>query len=320
MKDNYNGLSKFQNEKRIKKQRQKERDIEVSEIENNILIKQSKRVIAIMLDIEGTINGIDNNKTKEFIKLLEKIKKQYNAVKVKICISTHDFTEDRLIALTQIIKPHLTSGIILDKSFYLDGMYDPKTEKIEILEHHYNYQKIDVFERQYLFDVFSNEQVVWFGIIDDNTDESKLQKFKYSYPFAVFRPSQIVPCENNAMFYTTGTYGFDGVLELLRNYTTILSKVGTTKLFEQQKNSLVPLNYYIFANCLKYKDYSLILRYLTESTLDINWYILLRNFLETVPYENDSEELSTIRNLVLQKLFDDKSYSKTIKNRVEKIN
>lgn len=196
-----------------------------------------EKTILVMLDVRGTLDGMNDNQARHFIQLLTCIKNTFGGEKIKLFFSSHDMGVSGIRNYYQILKNHLTDEIEVDISYYLNGEYDCLHDGVKEYYFGYNMKKVDKLESKL------DENVLWFGLFDDSVNPDYVKKYKEIRPMAVFRPSSSSSCEDdNMMCYSTKVKGFDGVIEVLEKYVIMLEKLGNQDLLEVQKTALFRLD------------------------------------------------------------------------------
>lgn len=251
-------------------------------------ISHQSNSIILMLDMEGTLNNINDEKAKKFMDIIQMLRIKNNANQAILCLSTHSKDTKEMCSYLNILNKNLKPNIKIGKCFYLQGIYDYDRDIKQYINEHYNHYKTQVFEQHYLQNnnalhkntTLSNpsDHVSWFAIIDDQADPDYINKFIDSKLMTIFRPSQYDPnCKksDNCMCYSTTTKGFDGVLEMLTQHQTDIQYKSSLKRLEEQKNYLFPLTYSLLTKMCEKQQYDLILRYLQETKLQPAEYKLL---------------------------------------------
>lgn len=225
------------------------------------------KVIAIMLDVQGTIDEIDDEKAKTFMKQLHQLRIKYGANQVIINLSSHMHTPDSLIQYLEILHRNLTPHIILDSATYLYGEYKYETGVDDVKGFGYNLKKTELFENKY----FGKYNVLCHGIIDDSVSTEYLNNFKDKRPVFILRPSgrdQQDLKRDNLMCHSTLTEGFDGVLECLDSYLESIKDIPAYDMVRRQSNELVHLSAWEVKELCINKEFDLIFRYVIKGKLD----------------------------------------------------
>lgn len=224
--------------------------------------------IAVMLDMEGTCDNIDDEKASLFVKQLEYIRKKCSADRALICISTHAMDSEKMKEPLGILNRNLSEKIEIGLNFFYGGTYNYQKEE-EIWEgNDFNYNKAATFTNYYCNNFLEKNK--WFAIIDDGISEDAFKEYKDKQPMTICRPSQskIEQEKQNFTNLATKTFGFDGVVELLDTYIEWTKDLPYEKLLESQRNMLYHLSGYDLNNHTKNRDYSFLLRYFNEGYAD----------------------------------------------------
>ena len=244
---------------------------------NNTNTYHQNNSIILMLDIEGTLNNINDEKAKKFITIIQSLKIKNNAKNAILCLSTHSSDTKDLKTYLDIIHKQLpqNNSITIGKNFYLQGTYDYQKDIKQYMEARYNHYKTQVFEQYYLKESNPNTQnqisnVSWFAIIDDSIDPEYVKKFQHTRLMNIFRPSQYdfnCKSNNNCMCYNTNTKGFDGVLEMLTEYKRDIQNKSMLERLEEQKKHKFPLTLTDLLDLCRQKKYKEVIEHLKITTL-----------------------------------------------------
>lgn len=260
----------------------------------------SNKFIVLMLDIQGTLNGMNDELADIFIHLVDIIRVSYNAKDAILFISTHDEDANNIERYLNILNRHLLNNIKIGRSFYLDGHYDYDTKQIKYCSSGYNNCKTKLLEDCYIFPDI--RKLAWIGIADDYIDIDFAKKYQKEKPISLFRPSKRgtnVLEEDNIMCYSTHTLGFLGVIETMSKMTENLQILGSKGMYEKQKNSLFRLDgttrFFLLVN----QDYPMLLRYMQECNLDSDDYFNIADMLSYNfdAYPHDDEELKLMQKI-----------------------
>lgn len=258
-----------------------------------------EKVIVIMLDVQGTIDGIDDEKAETFIKQLHKLRIKYGANKVIINMSSHMHTPNSLIKYLEILHRNLRPNIVLDTATYLFGEYNYETCEDEVKEFGYNLNKTDIFESKY----FSKYNVLCHGIIDDSVSDDYIKRFKNDRPVFIIRPSvknEQDLSKDNIMCYSTLTEGFDGVLECLDSYLEHIKDIPAYDIVGKQKVELIHLSAFEVGELCREKNFDLIYKYVFEGKLDYDDYEKVARELTWLLKSNlEIFELNRIRDIIV---------------------
>ncbi len=188
-----------------------------------------EKKIVFMLDIQNTIDGLDQTTKRKLIKILKLYKEKFNVDKIELFFST--FTVSEILEyVVNNFAIDLMPEISISKNFYSDGIYNYQNKSINFIERDYNYNKITTLREHYL-----DENVRFIGIIDDNLPEYQLTELKGKTVATLFSPTSKVL--KTPMHYGTSVVGIKGVLELLENYIQNIQSLSYEEILEEQKNN-----------------------------------------------------------------------------------
>lgn len=227
------------------------------------------KTIAIMLDLDGTCDFINDEKAKIFISQLDILRRKFGAKTATISISTHYDDSYVMKKVLEILSRNLSSGIEIGTNFFYGGIYDyDKNEDIP-QDYSFNHDKVKTFDSYYVSNMEINNQ--WFAIIDDNISEDTYSKYKDSRPMLVCRPSQRdegILSKNNFMSISTTTKGIDGVIETLGLYIESIKYLSPVQIIETQKNMITHLSGWDLIEKIRNREYALLVRYFKEGFAD----------------------------------------------------
>ncbi len=291
--------------------------IEPSEFDNIFSLEEEvpRTAIAIMLDLDGTCDGIDAEKAKIFINQISQLRQQFNASVATISISTHYYHFDRIKEVLSIIEPHLVEGVEFGESFYFGGSYDYNQDMDYPHNPNFNMNKLETFAKYYInTDFYFNK---WFAIIDDGIEEDVYKEYQDRRPMFLCRPSQ--NCEsryNNLMKYDTTTFGFDGVVEGMKEYIESVKGLSAVAVLLEQKNMMRHLSCWELGDKVRGREYAFVERYLREGYADeddyrdmVHWLNYTAHYQES-PTENERENLTNILNLTEKHFSEGQEYPK----------
>ena len=262
-------------------------------------IKKTK-TIAVLLDLEGTSDFIDDQKAQIFIQQLDVIRQKFGAELGTISISTHFCDSNAMRDVLEILARNTTDNIKIGYNFYYGGMYD-FAQKIDIPQGYgFNEDKVATFDSFYVNNIeFENQ---WFALIDDRMSETEFKKYQNGHPMLLCRPSQRKAAlkYNCFMNVSTTTNGFDGVLEAFDIYIDSISSLTPSQILETQKNMLVHLSSHELADKIMKRDHLFVDRYFREGYADETDY---RDALSWISFTNAKktpvkEELVQIRKVL----------------------
>jgi len=267
---------------------------------------RAPKTIAVMLDLDGTTDFIDDQKVRMFVKQLEVLRRKFNAQFVTISISTHYMDSNEIQETLDIIARNLPKNIKIGLNFYYGGIYDYDKKENILKEPHFNSNKAKTFEEYYVTSFGVDNQ--WFAIVDDNISEDVYKRYQNTHPMLLCRPSQrrYDSTKNCFMSLATETKGFDGVLEMLSTYIDSIKNLSAQQILETQKNMMVHLSSYEVSDKIRKRDYSFIERYFTEGYADdsdyrdaLTW-IIYTCYHQPLP-ENEFRQLQHILEIMIEK-------------------
>jgi len=266
--------------------------------------QQIPTTIAVMLDIEGTCDHIDDKKASLFVKQLELIRKKYKADRAIISMSTHAADSIKMKEPLDILNRNLSEKIEIGLNFFYGGIYDYQKDEELWEENSFNLDKAKTFTDYYCSNFVEKNQ--WFAIIDDGISEDTFKKYKDKQPMTVCRPSQSKTEDKNFTNLAVKTVGFAGVVELLDTYIELTKDLPYEKLLETQRNMLSHLSSYELNNHTKNRDYSFLLRYFNEGYADEDDYKDTLMWIDFTAFkqpctEKEKSHLSEILNLMNDK-------------------
>ena len=257
--------------------------------------------IAIMLDVQGTIDDIKEDTARIFMQQLQELRRKYKAEKVIINLSSHMSSKEGLIPYLEILHRTLSPNIILGTSFYLFGTYNYEKGEDVYKGLGYNLKKEEVFEN--CLDSKKYDRIC-MGLIDDSISPNYIAKFQHKEPIFIIRPSQKGEeklQKDNLMCHSTQTKGFDGVLEGMDSYLHSIKDIPFEKIVEEQIRVLLPIDEEEVANLCDKRNFSLLYRYLMEREYTTYRYRLISFKLNKL-FENgvilEKEELELINKII----------------------
>lgn len=300
MKNKYGWDSEYRRKKFFEKHYNKsQNDAELVYLNMESMMQPSK-TIAVMLDLEGTIDNIDDAKAKLFMQQLEFIRRKFGAEYGTISLSTHYSDYKEMVKYLEILARNLSKNIKIGLNFYYGGIYDFDKKTNDHIGLDFNRDKVRTFDEYYVHDMFIQNK--WFAIIDDQINEETYKKYKDNHPMVVCRPSQKEHFlkYNNFMNKFTITKGFDGVLEALQSYIDQIKNLSSIQILETQRNMMVHLASYELVDKLRKGEYQYVERYFKEGFANeadyqtiLNWFFIL-NCGESA----DKDELKVLNNIL----------------------
>lgn len=274
-------VSEYRRQKFLERQKKPFKELSVHYLDTSRL--EIPTTIAVMLDLDGTVNGIDDEKANAFIKQLDYIRQKFQARECFICISTHYDNSSKIKPVLDILSRNLSSTIKIGMSFYYGGIYDYEKDFEMKCAFGFNQDKVDTFTNHYVRGIGMYNR--WFAIIDDGIDEEVYLKYQNRHPMLLCRPSQSERSvsKNNFMRHASTLFGFDGVLEAIDSYITSIDKLSPLQIIDTQRNMIMHLSSYDLIDKIRNRDYSFLERYFIEGYVDeddyedaLSW-ILLTN-------------------------------------------
>ncbi len=260
-------VSEYRRQKFLESRKKPFRDFSVNYLGDMDKIKIPSR-IAVMLDLDGTIDGIDDEKASAFIRQLDYLREKFQADEGIISISTHHDNACKIKSVLDIMARNLSSTIKIGMSFYYGGTYDYEKQLDLSCGMGFNRDKVETFDCYYVRDTIPTNK--WFAIIDDGIDDSIYLKYQNSHPMLVCKPSQNERSvtKNNFMRRATITKGFDGVLELLEEYIEEIKGLSISQILGMQFDMITHLSCFELVEKIRKRDYRFLERYFKEGYAD----------------------------------------------------
>ena len=264
------------------------------------------KTIAVMLDLDGTTDFIDDEKAALFIRQLEIIRKKFGAELGTISISTHYRDSNKIKNVLDIFSRNLSENIEIGFSFYYGGIYNYDKDMDEPQGYDFNSSKVRTFDNYYISNFSVRNQ--WFAIIDDGISEDTYKKYQNSRPMLLCRPSKRDNdvAKNNFMSIATKTKGFDGVLESLDTYIDSIKHLSPEQILETQRNMMTHLSSWELSDKIRNRNYSFVERYFKEGYADeadysdgLTWIILTH--AKQIPTETELMQLRNIVGIIYEK-------------------
>ncbi len=257
------------------------------------------RTIAVMLDLDGTCDNIDDEKAQIFIAQIDLLRRRFKAETATISISTHYDNSADMKKVLDILSRNLPSCVKIGLNFYYGGIYDYERKEEIPKEDRFNSDKVETFTNYFVNRIGCNNQ--WFAIIDDMLVDT-YKKFQDDRPMLAARPSLIDGREiarNNFMSIATMTRGIDGVIEILSTYIENTRNLTRSQIMEKQRSMITHLSSWDLVEKIKKRDYAYLVRYFQEGFADKDDY---SDALEWFFYTNcnqmpSKEELIHLRTI-----------------------
>lgn len=265
---------------------------------------EEKGKIVVMLDLQGTLDGINDSSAHVFMQQVEQLRNKFSASEALLFISSQAEDERELHEGISCLKRNLLSNIKLDDCYYLNGYVNPYTmESVSVSG--INGDKLSVLQGKY----FGKEELKFVGIIDDNILAMSVLPFQNVCPMVHIYPSQ--RCEeylDTSFFsYGTMTYGFNGVVECIASYLKTIQNLDTNEIFTCQKQDLVLISCILAIQLLRDKRYKELRRYVEADKVCRDGYGTFAYSIGNVLYQKEysaeeKEDLFVIAQLVCSRL------------------
>lgn len=302
--------SEYRKKKFYDNQMKRKEKSQIDDIEHpNTLIKKT---IAIMLDLDGTIDNIDERKATVFITQLELLRKKFKADICLISISTHYSNARKIEPVLDILSRCLLKNIEIGTCFYYGGTYNYQTKKEEPKETNFNGRKVDTFASYYINNPFTNN--LWSAFIDDNLPNDAYKEYKDNHPVLIARPSKEKKDYTNFMDLKTTTKGFDGVIELLDTYIESVKGQNINQIMNKQKMIMTHISSFELVNKIRNKEYQFLEKYFQEGFADDDDYKDTLTFIgfstsKNTPSENEIQNIQKILDIISKKVEEKNDYS-----------
>ncbi len=216
--------------------------------------------IAIMLDLDGTSNWMNESSAEIFMKQIDLLRKRFGNQKAYICISTHSSTPNNIKKVLDELNKFATDGIILGYSFYYGGLYDYQTDVSYYRSVPFNLNKIETFSDFYLND--ENLNIGWFAIADDSLTGDVIKEYQYSKPMVGLKPVHYSKKDNNFMFRSTDTDNIMGVIELLDDYIKDTQDMDYDDVLEKQRKMVIYISPWECNKLIQKRQFDILFKYL----------------------------------------------------------
>lgn len=265
----------------------------------------SEREIAILLDVQGTLDNINVSSARLFMRQVEFLRKYFKAQNARIVVSSYVDCASSLRPYLEILHNTSLKNIVIEDAFYLHGTYHFENDEASEISEYYNKDKFARFKEKYLYDSFMGMgcQTVWFSVVDDELREDFYKKFRDSKVSFFCKPSLCFEEEkkyDNFMSRSTLTKGFDGVIECFDSYIKDLKTMNYQEILEHQKNMLVHLSRLDIQKICNDEKLDVLLHYLEENKIDDDDYQSIFFYLKDV-YEKSEptmEELVQLKKIL----------------------
>lgn len=279
MKNAYGWTSEYRRKKF--EERYKKRPIPLVE-EHRLEPPCISKTIAVMLDIEGTCDGIDDETARLFVRSLEVIRKKFGARYGTISISTHANNTREMKKILEILSRNLVGCIKIGTCFFYGGFYGYETDRETIVSPHFNLDKVATFATNYV-NTLGNTNA-WCAIIDDGISDYDINRFDRKRPFLIAKPSgdERDVEKNSFNRIASTTKGFKGVIEILSTYLKNIEGMTPDEVKRAQEEAISHLSSYDLTTKVLKRDYAFLKRYFEGGYADeddyrdvLDWMILV---------------------------------------------
>lgn len=257
------------------------------------------KTIAVLLDLDGTSDFIDDKKASIFIQQLDNIRKKFGAEIGTISISTHYDNSVRMKSVLDVLARNLSENIKIGLNFYYEGIYDYDLKLDIPQEFNFNSNKVRTFDKHYINNFDLDNQ--WFAIIDDGISEDTYRKYQHNHPMLLCRPSQYeLGINNNFMSIATMTKGFDGVIEIMDIYLNSIKDLSPSQILEKQKEIMTHISGHELMSKIFDKKYEFVEKYFQEGYADNDDYraALIWIYSKAEVEKFTKEELQYLKNIL----------------------
>lgn len=321
MNKQYGWASEYKRKKFLERQKLK-REVDALEFFDINSALEIPKTIAVMLDLDGTCDFINDEKAKIFISQLNILRKKFGAKIATLSISTHYDNSDKMQEVLEILSRNLSNSIKIGINFFYGGIYDYDKKEEILQEYSFNRDKVKTFYSYYVNSIGMNNQ--WFAIIDDSISDDTYSKYKNSHAMLVCKPSQSDTnrlSNNNFMSIATTTKGIDGVIETLDLYIKSIRNLSPVQIIETQKDMITHLSCWNLTDKIRKRDYAFLVRYFREGFADEADYIDSLNWLtwtnrDQIPSKEELVYLREIFRLMSQhfsKINEEENNAKVLK-------
>ncbi len=226
-----------------------------------------KRSIAIMLDLDGTSNWIDDSSAEIFMKQVENLRKHFGEGKAFLCISTHAHGSEAIKKVLDKLAPFANENIILDNAFFYGGVYAYPYDTEYHMGNFFNTNKIKTFAEHYLESEILN--IGWCALIDDTISERAFKGFQNEIPMVAMKPGcTSISKYTNFMYRETCTDNFDGVIELMDSYINDIKEMDYWDILDFQREMVRHLSDFEIHDLIKNREFYKLREYLKSGMTD----------------------------------------------------
>ncbi len=282
MKNGQNSwVSEYRRKKFLERTKPVKKEISLDYLDTSVL--KIPTMITVMLDLDGTVDYLDDERALKFSRRLDYIRKKFEADTAFISISTHYQDCVKIKSELSILERNLLPNIKIGMSFYYGGMYEYETNKDIPCGFLFNSDKVKTFDTYYRSTVGLCNK--WIAVIDDSMEEDIYLRYQDNQPMLLGIPSsdEGTVSKNNFMRRASIKRGFDGVLEILDGYLEDIQPLSAQQILHTQRNMMMHLSSYELVEKIRKRDYTFLERYFAEGYADeddyqdtLSW-ILLTN-------------------------------------------
>ncbi len=299
MKNGQNSwVSEYQRKKFLERHKKPFRDFSPDYLDTSVL--KIPTIVAVMLDLDGTVDFLDDEKAFMFHRRVEYIRQKFDADTAFISISTHYSDTIKMKKVLAILSRNLLPNIKIGMSFYYGGTYDYDSDRAFPCSLGFNSDKARTFNSYYRSTLGQCNR--WIAIIDDGIDEDVYMQYQDSQPMLLAIPSsdERVVSKNNFMRRASTAKGFNGVLEIMDGYIEDIKDMSFSEVLKTQREMITHLSSYELVEKIRRRDYAFLERYFKEGYADdadyedtLSWLLLTNS--DACP---SKEELIYLRNIL----------------------
>lgn len=303
MKNGQNSwVSEYKRKKFMEKQKKPFKDIDLHYLDLTPLKFPTE--IAVMLDLDGTTDYLDDEKAIQFCNQLDFLRQKFGADTAFISLSTHYEDSIKMKKILAILSDHLLPNIKIGMSFYFGGSYDYENDSDIPHPLGFNMDKVATFDNYYRVPIGRGNK--WIAILDDGIAEDSYLRYQNGHPMLLGLPSnsERSVSKNNFMRRATTTQGFDGVLEILDSYVEDIKDLSPLEILDTQRNMMMHLSSYELTEKIRKRDYPFLERYFKEGCADeddyqdtLSWLLLTNS--NSCPAKEELIAIEKILELII---------------------
>lgn len=273
-----------------------------------VTVKNTDKSIAVMLDLDGVADNINENTAEIFIEYLNIIRKKFGAKHCFICISTHATDVSLVKSVLDILNYYRTRSIVFGKCFLYGSSYDYVTDKVTLEGPFFNTNKITTFKNYYLNNYITNN--MWFMVADDSLDSDLFKNFKDIHPCLFVKPGG--NGTSNFMSIEPKTKGFDAVIEALEMYISYTKGLDREDILNEQKNMIYQLTNSELIEKVRSNDYEFLIRYFESDYVnEFDYYdVVVWLDITAVYNEQDFDKVSYLLNILKSHITEEQGKSR----------